>query len=71
MRLKNFLKREGISDAEFAQQIGVTRFAVFRWRKELRLPRAEHKILIHKITKGKVTYRDWYDWYGLGRSKDC
>ncbi len=60
MRLETFLRKKKLTDVEFAQEIGVSRWAVYRWRMKLRRPRDGHMQKIHKATKGKVTYKDWY-----------
>ncbi|MFC3227362.1 helix-turn-helix domain-containing protein [Marinibaculum pumilum] len=60
MRLADFLKREGISGAEFARRIGVKHPTVSRYLDGQRIPRPEQMQRIHEVTNGEVGPADFY-----------
>lgn len=60
-RLPNYIKRMGISMAEFAAQLGVTREAVRAWCKREYLPSLANVSEMERLTGGAVTARSFYD----------
>ena len=63
MTLHDFLKARGLSDAEMAARLGVTRQTVYRWRRGQAIPGREEMRALHQATGGEVTADDFY---GLG-----
>jgi transcriptional regulator with XRE-family HTH domain len=61
MKLSDYLKKEGLSDAEFARQLGVGRSSIGRYAAGKRKPRWEVLARIAKVTRGKVTALDFMD----------
>ena len=59
MNLAEYLKKEGITHAEFAETIGVSRSAVTQWTNAITLPTGERMVLIHRLTGGAVGLDDW------------
>lgn len=61
MRLAPYLEREKISDADFAEKIGVSRQAVHRYRTGERVPDQPIMHRIAETTAGEVLPNDFYD----------
>jgi transcriptional regulator with XRE-family HTH domain len=59
MQLSAYLADKGISDADFAQAIGVTRQAVHRYKTGGRLPEWPVLAKIREATDGAVTADDF------------
>jgi transcriptional regulator with XRE-family HTH domain len=62
MKLKRYLKKNGIKQAEFAAAIGVSKQAVVWWvsdNSHRRRPNTENLRKIKKFTNGKVTANDF------------
>ena len=64
MELKEYLTLSGISNADFATQIGVSIFALRKYLRKERMPRPVTLARIRKVTKGAVSGDSWLD--GLG-----
>jgi transcriptional regulator with XRE-family HTH domain len=60
MTLASWLSREEISDADFAERIGVSRQALWRYKSCERVPRPEIMARIHVETGGAVTANDFF-----------
>lgn len=60
MDLDSYLSREGISNAAFAEQIGVDPSSVWRFRQGARIPRRETMQKIVDLTGGDVTPNDFF-----------
>ncbi len=60
MDLDSYLSREGISNATFAEQIGVDPSSVWRFRQGARIPRRETMQKIVDLTGGDVTPNDFF-----------
>ena len=60
LHLSEYLVSEGISPTTFAERLGVSIYAVKKWRLKTRIPRPDHVIRIEAMTKGKVAPDDWY-----------
>ena len=60
MTLTSWLSREKISDADFAERIGVSRQALWRYKSCERMPRHEILSRIHLATSGEVTANDFF-----------
>lgn len=60
MRLADYLRENGLSDADFATQIGVTRQSVHNYRSGRSVPQRQVILKIYEATKGKVGPLDWY-----------
>ena len=59
MQLKEWLKQEKITLAQFADDIGFSRGAVMKWVSGERFPRMMALVKIERATKGKVTAIDF------------
>lgn len=59
MTLTSWLSKTKTSDAEFAERIGVTRQALWRYKVAGRVPKADIIARITKATNGKVTANDF------------
>jgi len=59
MTLSDYLLSRQLSDAAFARQIGVTRQAVYRYRRRVQPPAWSVLEAIHKATEGVVTPNDF------------
>lgn len=59
MTLSDFMKLEGISDVDLAAQVKRDRSNVLRWRNGVTKPDFDALVAIEKISKGKVTARDF------------
>lgn len=60
MTLDKYLKISKISSRAFAEEAGVSTFAVSKWRQKVRIPRPHYIELIKTLTAGKVKPADWY-----------
>lgn len=60
MTLEAFLRREGITDAEFGSRCRppLHRSEVWFYKHRRRNPRADKVVTIHKATRGLVTAKD-------------
>lgn len=59
MKLAEYLKKEGMTHAEFAEMIGVSRSAVTQWTNGITLPTGERMIWVSRLTDGAVGIEDW------------
>lgn len=59
MKLTDWMKREGISDAEFGHIIGRRRMQVWRWKNDRMRPDWDSLDLILAATNGEVTPNDF------------
>ena len=59
MGLHEFLDRTGMTNAQLANEIGVTYQTVWYWRRGEKSPTLEHLAKIEKISKGRVTAATW------------
>ena len=59
-KLTRALEALDITDGEFARRIGVSVYAVRKWRAGERTPRDNHKRKIERETGGQVSIMDWY-----------
>lgn len=59
MRLTEYLQQHDLSDAEFADEIGVTRMQVWRYRNAVAIPKPGMMAKIAQRTRGHVTPNDW------------
>lgn len=59
MQLREYLKKEKITQEQFAEMIGVTQGIVTRWCRGA-IPRIELMTKILVATQGKVTANDFY-----------
>lgn len=61
MTLDEYLRNQNISDADFAERIGVSNAkVVHRYRKRQRIPRPGIMHRIQEVTFGAVTPADFY-----------
>ena len=58
-KLLEYLEEKDEPNAVFAEKIGVSKYAVAKWLKDERQPRADHKFKIEKATGGRVAVADW------------
>ena len=61
MKLRAYMQKEGLGDAQFAERIGVHRQTVRQYREGKRIPRPEIMRRIVEVTGGEVTAQDFYD----------
>jgi len=59
MKLSSYLDIHGMTDAEFARRVNVTRHTVGRYRLGERFPHPDVLTRIHKATNGQVTANDF------------
>lgn len=59
MTLAEYLRSNDLSNATFAEQIGVDRATVGRWVDGISLPRKGHRRVIAEVTNGAVTAADF------------
>lgn len=59
MRLTSWLDINGLSDAEFARQVGVERQTIGRYKFGERFPKPDLLTKIYKATAGNVTANDF------------
>ena len=59
MTLKDWLAREGILPAHFADQIGETRQLVDNWLKRRNRPSIGRAVKVRQATNGEVDFTDW------------
>lgn len=59
MTLYEWLKREGLTHADFAERIGLTQSSVTRYVTGSRVPRRETMIEIARATNGEVAPADF------------
>lgn len=60
MQLLAYLTENGLSDAEFAARIGVSRQAVHRYKTGSRIPDRPTMVRISKETENQVTADDFF-----------
>jgi len=60
MTLDKYLKTSKISSRAFAEEVGVSVYAVSKWRQKVRIPRPAYIEIIKNLTAGKVKPADWY-----------
>lgn len=58
MKLAQFLHEKKLTQAEFANKLGITQQAVSQWINGTR-PQYPYMLSVHDVTKGKVSFRDW------------
>lgn len=58
MKLKDWLKERGMSQAEFARRVGVNRTSLFFWLSGGSHPTYKNYLKIKEITDGKVKYEE-------------
>ncbi|MBX4336448.1 helix-turn-helix domain-containing protein [Bartonella raoultii] len=59
-KLKSYLTRNKLSQAEFGKQVGVAQSTINRYLRGLRFPEPEIVLKIEKTTNGIVRPVDWY-----------
>lgn len=59
MKLGQFMKEQGLTDADFAGMVDATEFAVGKWRRGERTPRNTFMRKILAATSGAVTPSDF------------
>ena len=60
MTLDKYLKTSKISSRSFAEDVGVSVYAISKWRQKVRIPRPVYIARIYALTAGKVKPADWY-----------
>lgn len=61
MKLRDYLRANGVTYEAFGGQIGADKSQVWRWAHEERLPDARMIAAIHKATAGMVQFHDWVE----------
>jgi transcriptional regulator with XRE-family HTH domain len=61
MKLSEWLSSNSISDTEFAEKIGVSRQALYRYKQGTRVPKPKIVLEIAKATDGQVSANDFYE----------
>lgn len=59
MTLREYLRKNDISNQDFADQIEVSIFAVRKWLSGERIPRDKTKVRIARVTKNAVPTQVW------------
>lgn len=59
MTLAEFMEAERLTDLQLAAKVNRDRSNVLRWRKGVTKPDFEALVAIERITKGKVTAKDF------------
>lgn len=59
MKIDDYLKASGSTDPEFADRIGVSRQALWRYKSGIRTPRPAILARIREATDGQVTANDF------------
>lgn len=70
MFLKEFLRGQSLTVADFAKEMGVTHCVANRWVKGLAIPRDKSMEKIIKFTGGAVLPNDFYSLRAT-ENKDC
>lgn len=60
MRLKEWLKKEGISVATLAKKIGVAKWTLNRYVSTNRVPAPRVVVALYRATRGAVQPNDFY-----------
>lgn len=58
MTIFDWLEKVGQTDSWLAVQLGLSRPAVSGYRTGKTIPRLEHAVKIHKLSKGEVSYEE-------------
>ena len=61
MKLRTYIKDQGLTIEEFANQIGVPKGTIGRYCKGTRFPNRKMFLRIQKATAGKVTPNDFFE----------
>ena len=61
MQLQAYLTSKGLSEKQFADQIGASESGVLKWVRRERIPRPEKMREISRITDGAVTAADFFE----------
>lgn len=59
MKLRAYLREQGIKTEDFAKRLKVSKSAVAMWERGERMPRRDALARIAKITDGEVTANDF------------
>jgi len=59
MKIEAWLKQAGIADPDFADRIGVSRQALWRYKAGIRTPRPAVLVRIREATDGHVSANDF------------
>lgn len=59
MKLAAYLSQTKIDERSFGERLGVTEFAVRKWRYGQRTPSVEMIQRISDVTSGEVSFTDW------------
>lgn len=63
MKLADYLTRHGLSQQEFARQVGVTQGMVYQWVRDKNPVSPAKCVLIERVTCGQVSRKDLRaDW---------
>lgn len=60
-KLARYMRRHKLSDIALAEQLGVTRMAVYNYRKGLRTPRGPVMRRLREVTNGRISANDFLD----------
>lgn len=58
-KLRVYLRQQGLSNQSFADEVGVSIFAVRKWLNGERTPRDKTKVKIARATKNVIKVQDW------------
>jgi DNA-binding transcriptional regulator YiaG len=59
MQIEEWLQKNKMSPLEFSKKVNASRAAVYQWRIGKFKPNKFYQKIIHKETKGEVSYEDW------------
>lgn len=73
MNLHTYMQRHGMTDAELAARIGVTRASISRFRRGKVIPSLQTAVKIVEATRGKVTATELFNTPDVpsGRKAAC
>jgi transcriptional regulator with XRE-family HTH domain len=60
MKLIEYLREQNLTDEQFAEQVGKSKWAVRKWMYGQRVPRHNEMQSIALLTGGKVTANDFF-----------
>ena len=63
MNLQSFLVAERLTESAFAALVGVSQGTINRYARGLRFPRPKHMEAIERVTQGRVTSADMFQFW--------
>lgn len=60
MKLKEYIEKNFLKQEFLVSELSVTKQQVSKWVTGKVIPRRKMMVKIHKLTKGKVDFADWF-----------